>query len=208
MLFQMFRFRPCLKLSRMNFQRQGRHQNQSTFIEKFKQNQLPLWAGLTVIGVLHYRRLRQKHEEEISDALKQGKLEKNQEDIPWKIHLYNSLPLNQLSQWMGNMSKREIPKWARKPIFGLYCQIYDVNMNEAYESDLTKYPTLNEFFRRKLKPGCRQIDQKADLIAPCDAKVLHCGVITDENQVEQVKGMTYALNEFLGKAYNDLSVTG
>ena len=58
------------------FQKHGRHRNHSTFIEKFKQNQLPLWAGLTVIGVLHYRRLRQKHEEEINDALKQGILDK------------------------------------------------------------------------------------------------------------------------------------
>ena len=44
------------------------------------------------------------------------------------------------------------------------------------------------------------------MVVPCDAKVLHCGVITDENQVEQVKGMTYALNEFLGGSHNDLPV--
>ena len=37
-------------------------------------------------------------------------------------------------------------------------------------------------------------------------KVLHCGVITDENQVEQVKGMTYTLNEFLGGSYNNLQI--
>ena len=67
-VFQMFSVRPFMKLSRMNFQRQG-HQNHSTFIEKFKQNQLPLWAGLSVIGLFHYRRLRQKHEEEINDGL-------------------------------------------------------------------------------------------------------------------------------------------
>ena len=122
----------------------------------------------------------------------------------FQIHLYNSLPLKALSQWIGDLSKREIPKWARRPIYGTYCQIYEVNLNEAIESDLTKYSNLNEFFRRKLKPECRPIDEETDLIAPCDAKVLHCGVITDENQVEQVKGMTYSLNEFLGGSFNKL----
>ena len=91
-------------------------------------------------------------------------------------------------------------------IFGTYCRIYKVNLDEAIESDLTQYPTLNEFFRRKLKPECRPIDQNADLVVPCDGKVLHCGVITDENQVEQVKGMTYTLNEFLGGSYNNLQI--
>ena len=114
------------------------------------------------------------------------------------------MPLNSLSQWFGELSKREIPKWARRIIFGTYCQIYQVNMDEAIQSDLTQFPSLNEFFRRKLKPDCRPIDTETDLVVPCDAKVLHCGVITDENQVEQVKGMTYALNEFLGGSHNEL----
>ena len=78
-----------LKLSRLNFQRQ-RRQNQSTFIEKFKQNQLPLWAGLSVIGLFHYRRIRRKHEQEINDALEQGKLEKIEDVIPWKVRIRNS----------------------------------------------------------------------------------------------------------------------
>ena len=124
----------------------------------------------------------------------------------FQIQLYNSLPLNSLSQWAGDLSKREIPRWARRLIFGTYCRIYQVNLDEAIESDLTQYPTLNEFFRRKLKPECRPIDQNADLVVPCDGKVLHCGVITDENQVEQVKGMTYTLNEFLGGSYNNLQI--
>ena len=124
----------------------------------------------------------------------------------FQIQLYNSLPLNSLSQWAGDLSKREIPRWARRLIFGTYCRIYQVNLDEAIERDLTQYPTLNEFFRRKLKPECRPIDQNADLVVPCDGKVLHCGVITDENQVEQVKGMTYTLNEFLGESYNNLQI--
>ena len=75
-----------------------------------------------------------------------------------------------MSQWAGDLSKREIPRWARRLIFGTYCRIYQVNLDEAIESDLTQYPTLNEFFRRKLKPECRPIDQNCDLVVPCDDK--------------------------------------
>ena len=75
-----------------------------------------------------------------------------------------------MSQWAGDLSKREIPTWARRLIFGTYCRLYQVNLDEAIESDLTQYPTLNEFFRRKLKPECRPIDQNADLVVPCDGK--------------------------------------
>ena len=73
-----------------------------------------------------------------------------------------------LNEW--SLSKREIPTWARRLIFGTYCRLYQVNLDEAIESDLTQYPTLNEFFRRKLKPECRPIDQNADLVVPCDGK--------------------------------------
>ena len=73
-----------------------------------------------------------------------------------------------LNKW--SLSKREIPTWARRLIFGTYCRFYQVNLDEAIESDLTQYPTLNEFFRRKLKPECRPIDQNADLVVPCDGK--------------------------------------
>ena len=36
------------------------------------------------------------------------------------------------------------------------------------------------------------------LVSPCDGKVFGCGPISDTDNVEQVKGMTYSLQEFLG----------
>ena len=35
-------------------------------------------------------------------------------------------------------------------------------------------------------------------MSPCDGKVFGCGPISDTDNVEQVKGMTYSLQEFLG----------
>ena len=74
--------RKLLQISRCNHQRQ---RNQSSFIQKLRENQLPLWAGLSVIGFFHYRRIRKRHDQEISDALEQGKLTKIEENVPWKV---------------------------------------------------------------------------------------------------------------------------
>ena len=78
--------RNLLKISHYHYQDQ---RNKSSFIEKFKQNQLPLWAGLSVIGFFQYRRIRSKHEQELNDALEQGKLIKIEEEVPWKVKRYS-----------------------------------------------------------------------------------------------------------------------
>ena len=174
------------------------HRSQSTFVSTLKENQIPIWGGLTVVGIFHYFRLRRQQEKEFNELVASGKLEKINADVSWKISFYNSLPLDALSRFVGDLSKKEIPIFARNTIFGAYCNFYGVNIEEAVESDISKYRTLSEFFRRKLKPGVRPIDVQSELVAPCDGKVLHCGAIGDENQVEQVKGMTYKLSEFLG----------
>ena len=105
-----------------------------------------------------------------------------------------------MSRLAGSISRVYIPEFARPWIFGPYCKHYKVNMEEAEQADITQYSTLSEFFTRSLKPECRPIDCKVDLISPCDGKVLHLGPITDENQIEQVKGMTYSLQEFIGES--------
>ena len=63
---------------------------------------------------------------------------------------------------------------------------------------MSEYSTFNEFFRRRLKNGCRPIDNEAYVVSPCDAKVLHCGLVDQNGQVEQVKGMNYSMEDFLG----------
>ena len=43
--------------------------------------------------------------------------------------------------------------------------MYRCNMEEALVTDLTAYKTLTEFFTRKLKPGVRNIDEKATVVS-------------------------------------------
>jgi phosphatidylserine decarboxylase len=93
----------------------------------------------------------------------------------------------------------ELPIWARERVLGLYVWAFSVNLSEAADADLKRYRNLAEFFRRPLKTGCRPVDQTAAITCPSDGMVLHCGKVNGDC-VEQVKGVTYSLRQFLGPA--------
>ena len=71
--------------------------------------------------------------------------------------------MESLSKYAGVLSHKKLPEWFRPLILGLYCKLFNVNMSEAKNSDLKSYQSLNEFFRRKLKPEVRPIDVQAEL---------------------------------------------
>ena len=57
----------------------------------------------------------------------------------------------------------------------LIFRAFGCNLDEAECSDLEQYSHLGQFFRRRLRDGCRIIDQDSDIVSPCDGKVLHWG---------------------------------
>ena len=65
---------------------------------------------------------------------------------------------------------------------------------------MTLYPSLGVFFYRKLKPNARPI-APSPIVSPADGTLLHFGTIENE-QVEQVKGITYSLDALLGLTSN------
>lgn len=71
----------------------------------------------------------------------------------------------------------ELPIWLRTRILSLYVRAFGCNLDEAECSDLDQYNNLGQFFRRRLKAGCRIIDQESDIVSPCDGKVLHWGQV-------------------------------
>ena len=73
---------------------------------------------------------------------------------------------------------------------------YDVNMDEALESDPAAYKTFNEFFTRALKPGARAIAQ-ADLVCPVDGAISQFGRI-NKHSIFQAKGHEYTTQALLG----------
>ncbi|XP_056146334.1 phosphatidylserine decarboxylase proenzyme, mitochondrial isoform X2 [Lampris incognitus] len=114
-----------------------------------------------------------------------------------RVALYKSIPTRLLSRAWGRLNQVELPTWLRKPILSLYIWTFNVNMQEAAVEDLHQYRNLGEFFRRRLKPQVRPVCTSHPLISPADGRILHFGRVRN-CEVEQVKGVTYSLESFLG----------
>ncbi|MFA7350385.1 MAG: archaetidylserine decarboxylase [Methylotenera sp.] len=73
---------------------------------------------------------------------------------------------------------------------------YNVNMAEAANSDITAYPSFNEFFTRPLKVGARPL-AKTDFICPVDGAISQFGNI-EADQIFQAKGHAYSTTALVG----------
>lgn len=73
---------------------------------------------------------------------------------------------------------------------------YGVNMSEAAEPDITKYPTFNAFFTRALRNGVRPL-AGTDLICPVDGAISQFGAI-EGDQIFQAKGHSYSTRALVG----------
>ncbi|XP_047425605.1 phosphatidylserine decarboxylase proenzyme, mitochondrial isoform X2 [Mugil cephalus] len=145
-----------------------------------------LLTGGGYLGYQQYRRSGQ-HEAEAPPPLA----------TPTQVALYRSFPTRFVSRAWGRLNRVDLPLWLRKPIFSLYIWTFGVNMQEAAVEDLHHYRNLGEFFRRRLKPAVRPVCASSCLISPADGKILHFGRVKN-SEVEQVKGVTYSLENFLG----------
>ncbi len=73
---------------------------------------------------------------------------------------------------------------------------YDVNMDEAANSDIASYHSFNEFFTRALKPGVRPL-AKADFVCPVDGRISQFGAI-EGDQIFQAKGHKFSTTALVG----------
>lgn len=66
------------------------------------------------------------------------------------------------------------------------------------ELSIHQFPTLHDFFIRKLKTGVRPIsEEERSIISPVDAVIEDIGEI-NHNAMIEVKGKTYSISEMLG----------
>jgi phosphatidylserine decarboxylase len=88
-------------------------------------------------------------------------------------------------------------KWFKNAIIRGFLDLYDVDMQEAAQSDPLSYGSFNEFFTRELKAGARPIAADAgDIACPVDGCVSEAGSI-DRDLMVQAKGRCYRLTELL-----------
>ncbi|KXS18022.1 phosphatidylserine decarboxylase [Gonapodya prolifera JEL478] len=160
---------------------------------------IPMSLGfliIAVVGLIHAkrredRRILEEAEHALDVAVRvQG---------PWHIHLYATLPLRSLSRLWGELNDVTLPVSLRAPLFKGYSWLFGANLEEMEDRPLESYSNLGAFFYRALKPGARDVDMDATVVSPCDGRVLVHGIVTDTRQIEQVKGLTYSLDAFLGK---------
>jgi phosphatidylserine decarboxylase len=100
-----------------------------------------------------------------------------------------------------------LPSALRRIAYRAFARAVGANLSEA-ELDLHEYPSLGDFFARKLRDGARRIDPAPDaIISPCDGAIAAGGIATDGTLV-QAKGRNYRLDELVPDATFARSLVG
>ncbi|CAG8614718.1 1737_t:CDS:2 [Ambispora gerdemannii] len=164
---------------------------------------IPVGAGIAVIvmeNFLHHIKKYDEEQERKKNATKEAVDDLTKRPAisgPWQVHVLGALPLRALSRLWGRLNNElTLPVWSREPLYRLYSSVFGCDLKEMEETDLKRYPNLGSFFYRSLKPSLRPIENNL-LVSPADGKMLSFGMI-NEGRVEQVKGVTYSLDAFLG----------
>lgn len=77
---------------------------------------------------------------------------------------------------------------------------FNINMNEAKESNLDQYKSFNEFFIRELKDDIRPISKDKNIISsPADGVLSEFGGINDKALI-QAKGKTFLLKSLIANS--------
>ncbi len=86
----------------------------------------------------------------------------------------------------------------KNPAIRWFIRRFKVDMSEAVQQDIERYPTFNDFFTRTIRPELRPIAGQTDALAcPVDGAVSQLGTI-DGTRILQAKGRDYSLLELLG----------
>ena len=107
-------------------------------------------------------------------------------------YLFPKQALTAFAGWVASNERG----WVTTEIIRRFVARYSVNMDEALESDITRYASFNDFFTRGLKSGARPL-ASADLICPVDGAVSQFGVI-NASQIYQAKGHSYSTTALVG----------
>ncbi len=100
------------------------------------------------------------------------------------------------SALISRLAGRALPARLRPFAYRAFARAVGANLDEA-ELELAEYPSLGDFFARKLRHGSRTVDvARGAIVAPCDGVVAARGTVIDGALV-QAKGRTYSLAELV-----------
>lgn len=126
------------------------------------------------------------------------------EQVGWEYYVFSRLGLRTISRLSGAVADLQLPLWARAPLFRAYGWAFDVDFSD-YRPDLDFYQSFYEFFKRKLDYP-RECDDNASFVSPADGILQSFGQVpwTRDGRLgrrlEQIKGVSYNLDKFLGVA--------
>lgn len=103
------------------------------------------------------------------------------------------LPKNHLSFLVGRLVHWRLPSFIATPLIMAFAKFYNINLEEA-EKTVSEYPSIGEFFVRKLKPGLRPI-ASTWAVHPADSVITQADIIR-EGKLIQAKGKTYNVQDF------------
>jgi phosphatidylserine decarboxylase len=102
-----------------------------------------------------------------------------------------------LSRLVGKLAECRWP-WLKNTLISQFIKSYDVNMDEAEQSDRSAYPHFNAFFTRALRDGVRPVNPHPEsIVCPADGTISQIGDIQND-RIFQAKGRYFSLMELLG----------
>lgn len=163
------------------------------YIRTLKWTPIPLGLGFALIAYQQFRHVKKRET---------GKLHSSTDPTDLLatniyVSMYTMLPLRAASRMWGWVHNMELPQPIRTPLLNLFISTYGCDIKEATVEDINYYKSLGEFFSRQLKKETRPVHPGKCLVSPSDGLVLHFGRI-ENGLIEQVKGITYSLESFLG----------
>lgn len=103
------------------------------------------------------------------------------------------------SALVGWSATRTVPSRLRGFAYRAFARAVGANLDEV-ELALDRYPSLGDFFARRLKPGARTVDPAPQsVLAPCDGVIAARG-IANAGTLVQAKGRDYQLAELVADA--------
>jgi phosphatidylserine decarboxylase len=122
--------------------------------------------------------------------------------LHWRafIALMKRLPQSGFSRVFGHLTDIRLPRSLRRFVLSVFARAVGIEIADA-EKDLAEYPSVGDFFVRRLKPGLRPMpeDERA-IVSPVDGQLGAFGML-DGVRMIQAKGIHYSVEDVVDDAH-------